>query len=251
MKREVELFVEYLATEKQASHNTVISYERDLNKMVDYLQSHGCRELFQVTQIRLTSYILELEKEGMKASTISRNIAAMKAFFHFCERRKLKEDDPAEELKAPKIEKKEAAILSADELARLFEQLEGTSPKELRDRSMLCLLCATGMKVEELMQLKLEDVNMQMEYVVCRDSHREKVLPFDHAAKKAMERYLKYARPALVADNTCPWLFTNRSGKRMSRQGFWKIIKYYGEQAGIRTEITPYTLRHSSQQYRK
>ena len=243
MTKELELFVEYLTIEKQASHNTVISYERDLNKMVDYLQANGCRELSQVTQIRLTSYVLELEKEGMKASTISRNIAAMKAFFHFCERRKLKEDDPAEDLKAPKIEKKEAAVLSADELDRLFEQIDGTSPKELRDRSMLCLLCATGMKVEELMQLKLEDVNMQMEYVVCRDSHREKVLPFDRATKNA--------RPAFVTDNTCPWLFTNRSGKRMSRQGFWKLIKYYGEQAGIQTEITPYTLRHSSQQYRK
>ena len=106
MTKELELFVEYLTIEKQASHNTVISYERDLNKMVDYLQANGCRELSQVTQIRLTSYVLELEKEGMKASTISRNIAAMKAFFHFCERRKLKEDDPAEDLKAPKIEKK-------------------------------------------------------------------------------------------------------------------------------------------------
>lgn len=251
MTKELELFVEYLTIEKQASHNTVISYERDLNKMVDYLQANGCSELSQVTQIRLTSYVLELEKEGMKASTISRNIAAMKAFFHFCERRKLKDDDPAEDLKAPKIEKKEAAVLSADELDRLFEQIDGTSPKELRDKSMLSLLCATGMKVEELMQLKLEDVNMQMEYVVCRDSHREKVLPFDRATKKAMERYLTYARPAFVTDNTCPWLFTNRSGKRMSRQGFWKLIKYYGEQAGIQTEITPYTLRHSSQQYRK
>ena len=154
-------------------------------------------------------------------------------------------EDVAETLHAPKIEKKMPEILSTDEVVRLLEQPSGDTAKEIRDKAMLELLYATGIRVTELITLKLSDVNLQMGYIVCRDNGKERVIPFGNEAKSALIRYLEGTRSAMIKDAESEYLFANCSGQPMSRQGFWKLIKYYAKKAGIVADITPHTLRHS------
>ena len=245
MKEAIGKFIEYLHMEKQTSKNTEVSYERDLRKLCLFLEEQGISTVAGVTAISLNSYVMQLEQFGMKPATISRSIASMKAFFSYCVKMHKIDVDPSEKLKAPKIEKKLPSVLSTEEMERLLEQPAGNSPKELRDKAMLELLYATGIRVSELISLKTADVNLQMEYLTCVDSHKERIIPFGKKAKDALKVYLKDGREKLVENEECEWLFTNCSGQTMSRQGFWKLIKAYGEKAGIESEITPHTLRHS------
>ncbi len=245
MKQEIEAFIRYLKEVRHASENTTDSYERDLRKLEHYLSEQGISQVTQVTATNLNSYILYLEKEGKKPSTISRCIASMKAFFQYLMKQGILKEDITEELKSPKIEKKVPEILSTEEVECLLKQTKGSSPKELRDCAMLELLYATGIRVSELIGLKLTDVNLKMEYIKCQDAHKERIIPFGNVAKDAVSRYLLEGRTELVQEAESPWLFTNCSGQPMSRQGFWKLIKGYGKKAGIHHEITPHTLRHS------
>ena len=245
MTQEIEKFILYMHREKHTSENTELSYERDLKKLCQFLAEQDIETVEQVNATVLNAYILYLEKIGRKASTISRNIASMKAFFHYLSREDMIEQDPSENLKAPKIEKKLPEILTIEETERLLEQPSGTLPKELRDRAMLELLYATGIRVSELIHLKMSEINLSLEFVTCKDAHKERVVPFGNTARDAICAYLENGRPFLVADDTCELLFTNCSGKEMSRQGFWKLIKHYGAMAGIEADITPHTLRHS------
>lgn len=245
MTQDIQNFIQYLHEEKQTSANTEVSYARDLKKMDAYLSAQGNTEVAEVTPTALNSYILYLEKEGRKPATISRSIASMKAFYHYMVQEKKLETDPSEKLKAPKIEKKMPAILTTEEVTRLLEQPNGSTPKNLRDRAMLELLYATGIRVSELISLKVTDVNLKMEYLTCSDGHKERIIPFGGIAKDALRRYLEEGREKLVTDESGDWLFTNCSGGAMSRQGFWKLMKAYGRKAGIEAEITPHMLRHS------
>lgn len=245
MKEEILQFIEYLHTEKHTSKNTEVSYERDLRKLCLFLEEQGIVAVSDVTATSLNSYIMQMEQTGMKPATISRSIASMKAFFAYCMKLRKIDSDPSEKIKAPKIEKKLPAVLTTEEISRLLEQPSGNSAKELRDKAMLELLYATGIRVSELISLKTVDVNLQMEYLSCTDSHKERIIPFGKKAKEALRVYLKDGRTKLVEDENCEWLFTNCSGQTMSRQGFWKLIKAYGEKAGIEAEITPHILRHS------
>ena len=245
MKEEIAKFIEYLHVEKQTSKNTEVSYERDLRKMSQYLKWQDIDSAKAVTPTSLNSFVLYLEQNGMKPATISRSIASMKAFFSYLHKTRQIDTDPTENLKAPKIEKKLPSVLTTDEMTRLLEQPSGNSPKELRDKAMLELLYATGIRVSELISLKISDINLQMEYLNCMDTHKERIIPFGKKAKEALKNYLKDGRPKLVEDEESEWLFTNCSGQSMSRQGFWKLIKFYGGKAGIEAEITPHTLRHS------
>ena len=153
--------------------------------------------------------------------------------------------DPAESIHAPKIEKKVPVILTVDEVTRLLDQPSCANPKEIRDKAMLELLYATGIRVTELVSLKLSDVNMTVGFITCRDEHKERMIPFGHAAKNALAKYLEASRETFLKGMSSELLFTNCSGGAMSRQGFWKLIKYYGEKTGIKEDITPHTLRHS------
>lgn len=237
--------MQYLKEVKHTSENTVVSYERDLRKLEKYLAFLGISHVSQITATSLNSYVLSLEKEGRKPSTISRSIASMKAFFQYLQKEGILRQDLAEALRAPKIEKKIPEVLSMAEVEQLLDQTKGTTPKELRDCAMLELLYATGIRVSELIGLKMEDINLQMEYIKCKDAHKERIVPFGSVAKGAVSRYLSDGRLKMVKDEQNPWLFTNCFGQPMSRQGFWKLIKGYGRKAGIRHEITPHTLRHS------
>lgn len=245
MTQDIQNFIQYLHQVKKTSENTEVSYARDLKKMNQYLTAQGIHDVSEVTATSLNSYVLFLEKEGRKPATISRSIASMKAFYHYMEKEHKVSEDPSERLRAPRIEKKMPAVLTQEEVTRLLEQPGGTSPKELRDTAMLELLYATGIRVSELISLKVSDVNLAMEYLTCSDSHKERIIPFGSIAKKALSRYLELGRPKLVGDEQEEWLFTNCAGQQMSRQGFWKLIKSYGKKAGIEAEITPHMLRHS------
>ena len=155
------------------------------------------------------------------------------------------EKDISEPLKAPKIDKKVPEILSTEEVVSLLEQPRGGMPKELRDKAMLELLYATGIRVTELISLKVEDINLQMGFIVCKDAHKERVIPFGAEAKRALLSYLNKSRDAMILNKEEDILFVNCSGQAMSRQGFWKLIKYYAKKAGIDADITPHTIRHS------
>lgn len=245
MRGEVDRFEQYLREVKQASENTVQSYRRDLMQMITYLEEKEIREAAKVTKTSLHGYILHMEEQGKAATTISRMMAAMKAFFNYecmqaCIRR-----NPAESLHAPKVEKKAPVVLSVDQVSALLAQPSGQTPKEIRDKAMLALLYATGIRVSELIGIQMEDINMNIGFLVCRDGERERTIPFGRSAKAALEEYLKHARNELLRGKGSDYFFVNCTGGAMSRQGFWKIIKYYGEKAGIEEDITPHTLRHS------
>ena len=245
MRGEVDRFEQYLREVKQASENTVQSYRRDLMQMITYLEEKEIREAAKVTKTSLHGYILHMEEQGKAATTISRMMAAMKAFFNYecmqaCIRR-----NPAESLHAPKVEKKAPVILSVDQVSALLAQPSGQTPKEIRDKAMLALLYATGIRVSELIGIQMEDINMNIGFLVCRDGERERTIPFGRSAKAALEEYLEHARNDLLRGKGSDYFFVNCTGGAMSRQGFWKIIKYYVEKAGIEEDITPHTLRHS------
>lgn len=245
MGLELPLFIDYLKETKNASASTVSSYQRDLRKLETYLSDHGIIDVENITATNLNSYVLYLEKQGLSSATVSRNVASMKAFFHYaCYKRRIA-NDPTETIKAPHIEKKMPGILSMEETVRLLEQPSGDSPKEIRDRAMLELLYATGIRVSELISLKLQDVNLALSYIVCRDGDKERVIPFGECSRHSLERYLREGRDHLLKGQESEYLFVNCSGKVMSRQGFWKLIKQYAAKAGIVADITPHTLRHS------
>lgn len=245
MKPDVKEFVAYLKNDKKASQNTIVSYQRDLLQLLEYLEANGITEVEKVTKTSLNSYILHLEKSGKATTTISRVLASVKAFFHYQLREGKIRKDPAELLKTPKIEKKPPVILTESEVENFLEQPKGQTPKEIRDKAMLELLYATGIRVSELISLKIDDVNMSVGFIICRDGSKERMIPFGRVARQALQVYLNEAREFLQKGNPSDALFTNCNGKAMSRQGFWKIVKYYGEKAGIQADITPHTLRHS------
>lgn len=245
MRGEVDRFEQYLREVKQASENTVQSYRRDLMQMITYLEEKGIREAAKVTKTSLHGYILHMEEQGKAATTISRMMAAIKAFFNYeCMQARIRRN-PAESLHAPKVEKKAPVILSVDQVSALLAQPSGQTPKEIRDKAMLALLYATGIRVSELIGIQMEDINMNIGFLVCRDGERERTIPFGRSAKAALEEYLEHARNELLRGKGSDYFFVNCTGGAMSRQGFWKIIKYYGEKAGIEEDITPHTLRHS------
>lgn len=245
MLQEIQIFIQYMHEEKQASGNTEVSYERDLKKMDQFLAAQGVNTLSSVTETDLNSFILCLEQEGKKPATISRSIASMKAFYKFYYDKKEILADPTDALKSPHIDKKIPEILTEQEAIKLLEQPKGNSPKELRDKAMLELLYATGIRVSELINLKMEDINLQLEYINCHELHKDRVIPFGNVARDSILKYMMNGRPYLVTDSASEYVFPNCSGKVMSRQGFWKIIKAYAKKAGISSDITPHTLRHS------
>ena len=198
---ELPLFIDYLKETKNASQSTVSSYQRDLKKMESYFEEQGIADVESVTSTSLNSYVLYLEKQGLSTATVSRNVASMKAFFHYACRSAQIKEDPAESIKAPHIEKKLPEVLSMEETVRLLEQPSGSSPKELRDKAMLELLYATGMRVSELITVKLSDVNLILNYVVCRDGEKERVIPFGDNAKAALDHYLQHGRMYLVRED--------------------------------------------------
>lgn len=245
MERTIDLFITNLHNVKKTSENTELSYKRDLEKVRRFMSGKGIEKVEDVTEKELQEYIADLNDKQFKAATISRNIASIKAYFHFLVSEGLVSEDVSESLKAPKIEKHLPSIMSSSDVVKLLEQPAGDSPKEIRDRAMLELLYATGIRVSELISIKVQDVNLQMNYIVCKDRDKERLIPFGNTAKMAIMRYMEGTRTNMMDNQNSDILFVNCSGQPMSRQGFWKLIKYYAKKAGIQADITPHTLRHS------
>ena len=245
MSDAIQSFIQYLHNTKKSSGNTEVSYERDLKKLDQFLREQGIDDVTQVTATNLNSYMLYMERRRFAPSTVSRSVASIRAFYQYLVKIKEISENPSESLHPPKVEKKMPDILTVEEVDLLLAQPKGNTPKGMRDRAMLELLYATGIRVSELIHLELSDVNLQLGFLTCRESGRERMVPFGSVAKKALQAYLTEARPGFVKEEDCPLLFTNCSGKVMSRQGFWKILKGYAGAAGIQADITPHTLRHS------
>lgn len=238
-------FISYLINTKGASKNTVLSYERDLKKLINYLNEENIVNFEEVNYSELELYISVLQKDGKASSTISRNIASIKAFFNFLIVEKIITDDPTLYLKAPKVEKKAPLILTTEEIDLLFKQPNLENVKGIRDKAMLELLYATGIRVSELINLTVDDINLNLGYIRCEDQKRQRIIPFGSAAKESLQLYLLNARRIMLKDKEQQSLFVSCLGHPMSRQGFWKIIKYYKDKAGIDRKITPQMLRHS------
>ena len=245
MKCEIEEFIDYLHNTRGTSKNTEVSYERDLRKLETYLTEGGFETEEQITSTVLNSYVLYMERKNFAASSISRSIASIRAFFQYLTRKYGWKENPAEKLKAPKIEKKLPGILTVKEVDLLLAQPKGNTAKGIRDKAMLELLYATGIRVSELIGLKVNDINLKLGYLNCSSGGRERVIPFGTTAKQAVENYMAKSRAQLLGEGKSDFLFLNCSGKSMSRQGFWKVLKGYAASAGIHQDITPHTLRHS------
>lgn len=245
MKSAIQNFINYIHTAKKSSNNTEVSYKRDLLKMAAYFEEKGITDVRKVTPVGLQSYLFHLNQEGFATSTVSRHVASARAFFQYLFREGIIGEDPSEGMHPPKVEKKIPEILTIEEVDLLMKQPKKNTPKGIRDNAMLELLYATGMRVSEMLHLNLQDVNLQMGYVTCHEGGRERIIPFGNVCKKALQQYLTKVRGILLHGEDTESLFTNCSGKPMSRQGFWKVLKGYAKEAGITGDITPHTLRHS------
>lgn len=245
MEQVIDSFISYLHDVKKMSNNTEMSYRRDLCKVASFMESRSVTEVSDITEEDLKAFVEYMEENHFSNATVSRNIACIKSFYHYLAKEKLVDRDISDVLKAPKVEKKMPEILTPQEVFRLLDQPKGDQPKEIRDKAMLELLYATGIRVTELITLKVSDVNLHLCLLNCRDAHKERTIPFGTAAKEALNRYLLEARDGMLASPDDDTLFVNCSGEPMSRQGFWKLIKYYAKKAGIEADITPHTLRHS------
>ena len=240
-----EKFKDYLTNVKKASSNTLSSYLRDIRQFGEYLDSHETVGYTEANEEVLNRYISRLRGMGKSVATVSRSIASLKCFYAFLILQRIVSENPTGKLVPDKCEQKLPQILTSSEVELLLEQPECTDFKGYRDKAMLELLYATGIRVSELIGLDVSDVTLSAGFIRCRSKGKERIVPLYTAAVKALEDYVRDIRPRLIADEEEHALFVNMSGERMSRQGFWKIIKYYQEKAGIEKDITPHTLRHS------
>lgn len=245
VRKSIEAYGIYLHDVKKTSQNTLMSYQRDLNKMCKFFEENGIKKISQVNEDVLNSYVYYLRDNRFANATISRNVAAIKGWCLFMVKEGMVQEDVSTQLKAPKIEKKAPEILQMDEVVKLLEEPKGKNPKEIRDKAMLELLYATGIRVTELITLTTTQLNMQMNYIICNDGNKDRIIPFGLKAREALLNYLEYSRNVMINNPKSDILFVNCSGQSMSRQGFWKLIKYYAAKAGITADITPHTLRHS------
>lgn len=237
-------YMQYLTDEKHASANTISSYMRDLRQFASYA---GDRQLKpqDVTQTHISTYLSFLSGQGKSSATVSRSLASIKGFFHYLLNQNVVEENPALHVTAEKTEKKLPQVLTGKEVERLLAQPKCNDMKGYRDKAMLELLYATGIRVTELISLNITDVNLAGNFIRCESKGKERVIPLYPAAVDALAVYMQNIRPKMIANMDEQALFVNVSGDRMSRQGFWKIVKSYQEKAEIDKDITPHTLRHS------
>ncbi len=242
-------FTEYLKGVKKTSENTVISYKRDLERMLSYMERRGITDVKDITQDRLLDYAGSLHDEHFAASSITRHYTSIKAFFRYMLENGNIEDNPAETLKSPQIEKKGPRVLTTVEIEDLLSQKFSNDAKGMRDKAILELMYATGLKASEVIGLKLSNVDLSLSCIRITGSGRnakERLVPYGKKAKDALSSYLLKARGDLLTENEDDeTVFLNCSGLPMSRQGLWKLIKTYVKKAGINSDITPFTLRHS------
>lgn len=245
MNAYVEEYTSFMTNVGHKSSNTVESYKRDVTQYITYLYNSGLSDVAAATKTTVLSYLLSLQKKGKASSTVSRTLASLRSFYMFMVQNGNVSVNPTLNLEAPHVEKKMPQILSGREVEILLEQPNVTDNKGMRDKAMLELLYATGIRVSELINLEISDVNIPMSFIRCRGGKKERIIPIGNKAKDALVKYIEKARLEMIKEQNETALFVNCSGMRLSRQGFWKLIKHYQQEAGIKTDITPHTLRHS------
>lgn len=241
----VAAYRDYLSNEKHASANTLSSYLRDLTQFQTWLRDKGASDLKKVKSSVISDYLTHMERNGKSAATITRSVASIKSFYAYMTQHNYMRTNPAKNIVAKKVERKYPEILTNREVELFLDQPKCVDEKGFRDHAMLELLYATGIRVSELISLNLDDVNLSAAFIRCSSKNKERIIPLYQGAVKALQDYIYNIRDRIVADEQEQALFVNMNGERMSRQGFWKIIKYYQEKAEIKKEITPHTLRHS------
>ena len=244
MERQLKFFFNFLENDKKLSENTLQSYKRDLKQFRRYIEA--CEVSYnRVKEADIKDYIKELQEEGRKPSSISRCIASIRSFYQFVVKNKKMKTDPTADIQSPKIEKRVPNVLSSKEVELLLNQPKDIDLKGIRDKSMLEFAYATGMRVTEIISLNIDDVNLPEGYVVCRSGSKQRNIPLGTISLRALKEYVEEARDILLKHEDEKALFVNINGTRLTRQGFWKIIKFYKEQAHITKDITPHVLRHS------
>ncbi len=245
LEKSLRDFEAYLKKEKNASSNTLSSYMRDLRQFGEWLLKTAELDLPRATDGEIAAYYRYLRTAGKSQATVTRCSATLRCYYaHLIDKRKLREN-PARLVELDRQKRKLPQILSSSEVELFLEQPDLKEAKGIRDKAMLELLYATGIRVSELIGLDIGDVNLTVGFIRCRSGEKERVIPMYKVAVKALKDYMDSVRPAMVEEADEPALFVNVGGSRMSRQGFWKIVKSYQKKAGIDKEITPHTLRHS------
>ncbi|AZK47097.1 site-specific tyrosine recombinase XerD [Paenibacillus lentus] len=244
MEQYVAPFMGYLTDHKRLSTATLECYKRDIEQFIGYLREREIVEPGQMTKAGVKLYFSTLSKAGKAPATIARSSVSLRAFFQYLQQERLIDHDPGHWIESPKIDKSAPQTLTVEEIDLLLDRPDTSQAPGLRDKAMMELLYATGIRVSELISLNVQDVDTSMRYVRCSGG-KERIIPIGTLTANWVQRYLEESRPRLLGESAADVLFTNARGDRLTRQGFWKIVKKYGKDAGIETDITPHTLRHS------
>ena len=245
MEKYLEGFVLFMIGSGSKSRNTILSYKRDISKYIDFLKDSGTTSIASTNRAKVLAYLVNLQQQGKAPSTISRTLASLRSFYMYVIDSGVDMKDPTLNLETPRVMRQSPNILTTSEVELLLAQPRRDDVKGLRDKAMLELLYASGIKVSELIGLQVSDVNLEAGFIKCSTYTRQRIVPIGKFAVAALEVYMERAREHFLLDDNIGHLFLNRNGAKLSRQGFWKILKHYRKMAGIEKEITPYTLRHS------
>ncbi len=244
MEKQITNFLEFIKNDKKLSDNTLQSYRRDIIQYKKYIEANKINYT-KVKTNDINAYLQYLHDMNKKSSTISRNLASIRLFYQFLLKNNNVKSDPTDGIHSPKVEKRIPNILTSQEVSLLLEQPKNIDLKGIRDKAMLEFAYATGMRVTEIISLNLEDINLEEGFATCKNGNKQRNIPLGKLSLKALKEYIENSRPILIKSENEKALFVNINGRRLTRQGFWKIVKYYKEQAHITKEITPHVLRHS------
>ena len=238
-------YADYLSSERNMSENTKKAYIRDIRNFEVFINDRGTYKPEEVTNTELLAYLMELRAQEMSKATLNRKLASLRAFYHYLQKIGKIAENPAEGIKSPRVDKKEIEYISVEEIDKLMKMPDKT-PKGIRDRAILELLYATGLRASELIEMQEDDLNLRMGFVKCSpQSGKARIIPMGKICRSALEDYCLTARPVLLKDNETDILFVNYAGKPITRQGLWKVLKEYGKAAGLSISLTPQVLRNS------
>jgi integrase/recombinase XerD len=239
-------FLHYLAIEKGLARNTLEAYSRDLNAFLDFLEGEGIASLAETTKLTVMAFIQRLQRAGLAMRSITRALVAVRGLYRYHASEGHLETNPLEDMELPKLSPSLPHVLTIQDVEQLLAQPDAESPRGIRDGAMLELMYATGMRVSELVELPVSGLSLEVGFVTIRGKGgKERICPIGEMAMERVGIYLERVRPALLKKGESPYLFLNNRGRRLSRQGFWKILRHYALQAKITKHITPHTLRHS------
>ena len=246
MEHYIEEFIDFLSVERGLAKNTLMAYRRDLVEYLTFLKKHGISTLDGIKREEISQFMFDRKKEGLSANSIGRCLSAVKMFHRFLVRERLAVDDPTNLVDTPKLWKKVPSVMTASEIDAILHASKGRGWQQIRDNAILELFYASGMRVSELVELKVDSVNLEMGYVRCiGKGSKERIIPIGKRAQAAVRKYCEASRGKISKPNPTTVLFLSRLGKRISRQSVWKIIKCYAKKAMIKKTIKPHTIRHS------